>query len=347
MLQISQTCFVFYQPNYYNSVTLSDIQFYTTGAREFRRKMVHVQMLDAWTNDVSITWLMEALRDVGDVTHMVVLTRNPLRAKISDIAGTRYKHIITPDITCSDQKFLYDIGRSDAIEMAVSQHSGIREAMSVPGIQSVGFTYEHDVLPAHLNTLGNIAKFLWDFSRGPLPTPVEVETEKYHTQIGNCLLSQLIYNFKELHCTLTDTALGWMVDDEGDYSFERIMELGDDFKNWVSEQKGGIKTQKLLNPQLCRIVANHQEVQDSTLAVRKHSRRCGHGGHSPVCGGYGPMKSFMCSRLLALTNGQCDSFTYTSGNCYLHDETISDFWEGDCESSTVSFIGYLRFPDDR
>jgi len=281
--------------------------------------MVHVQMFDAWTNDVSIRWLMEALRDVGGVTHMVVLTRNPLRAKISDIAGTRFQHIITPSITCADQKFLYDISRSEAVEMAVSQHSGIREAMSVPGIQSIGFTYEHDVLPSHLSTLSKIATFLWDSARGRVPAPIEVDDAAYRTQMGDCVLNQMIYNFKELHCTLTFTALGWMVDSDGSYTFERIMELGDDFKNWVSEEKDGTKTQKLLNPALCRVTANHQEVQDSTLAVRKHSRRCGHGGHTAVCDGYGQMKSFMCSRLLALTNGQCDSFTYSSGNCYLHD----------------------------
>jgi hypothetical protein len=317
------------------------------GARDFRRKMVHVRMIDAWTNDVSITWLIKALRDVGGVTHMVFLTRNPLRAKISDIASTRFKHIITPSITCDDQKFLYDIGRVEAIEMAVSQHSGIREALSVEGIKSIGFTYEHDISPNHLGTLGDIAAFLWDRATGRMPVPNEVDDSTYQTQIGDCALNKMIYNFKELHCTLTNTALGWMVDADGSYTFDRIMELGDEFKDWISGEKQGINSPKLINPVICRITANHQEVQDSTLAVRKHSRRCGHGGHTPVCNGYGQMKSFMCSRLLALTNGQCDSFTYSSGNCYLHDETIDDFWEGDCDSSTISFIGYLRFPDDR
>jgi hypothetical protein len=317
------------------------------GARDFRRKVVHVRMFDAWTNDVSITWLVQALRDVGGVTHMVFLTRNPLRTKISDIASTRYNHIITPSITCDDQIFLYDISRYEAIEMAVSQHSGFREASSVEGIKTVGFTYEHDVLPDHLGTLGRIATFLWDPARGGMQDPVEVQESAYQSQFGDCSLRDLIYNFKELHCTLTNTALGWMVDSDSTYSFDRIMQLGDEFSQWASEQKDGIKSQKLLNPILCRVTANHREVQDSTLAVRKHSRRCGHGGHTAVCAGYGKMKSFMCSRLLALSNGQCDSFTYSGGNCYLHDETAGDFWEGDCDSSAASFLGYLRFPEDR
>jgi len=330
-----------------NIVERLDETFRGYGAHDFRRKIVHVRMFDAWTNDVSITWLMQALRDVGGVTHMVLLTRNPLRAKISDAASTRFKHIITPSITCDDQKFLYEIGRLEAIEMAVSQHSGFREAGAVEGIKTVGFTYEHDIQPDHLGTLGRIATFLWDPAGGRMNDPIEVDDSTYQSQHGDCSLDNIIYNFKELNCALKDTALGWMVDSDGSYSFDRIMQLGDDFAQWASEQKDGIKSQKLLNPVICRVNANHREVQDSTLAVRKHSRRCGHGGHTHVCDGYGKMKSFMCSRLLALTNGQCDSFTYTSGNCYLHDETIGDFWEGDCDSSSVSFLGYLRFPDDR
>jgi hypothetical protein len=219
--------------------------------------------------------------------------------------------------------------------------------MSVGSIKQLGFTYEHDVLPQHLSTLSSIATFLWDPARGRLPVPIEVHDTAYQTQHGDCALDRTIYNFKELHCMLTDTALSWMVDSDYSYTFDRILELGVDFKNWIDEQNEGIKTHKLLNPVICRITADHREVQDTTLAVRKHSRRCGHGGHTDVCGSYGSMKSFMCSRLLALTNGQCDSFTYTSGNCYLHDETIADYWEGDCESTTPSFIGYLRFPEDR
>jgi hypothetical protein len=312
-----------------------------------RRKMVHVRMFDAWTNDVSITWLIQALRDVGGVSHMIFLTRNPLRAKVSDIASTRYEHIITSSITCDDQIFLYDIPRSEAIEMAVSQHSGFREALSVDRIKSIGFTYEHDILPNHLGTLKNIAEFLWDSSHSLMTSPEKVDNSAYRTQLGACSLEKLIYNFKELHCTLSNTALGWMVDAEPSYSFDRIMELGDEFKNWMDEQKGSVKTQKLLDPVICRVMANYREVQDSTLAIRKHSRRCGHGGHTHVCDGYGPMKSFMCSRLLALSNGQCDSFTYTGGQCYLHDETVGDYWEGDCESTDISFTGYLRFPNDR
>ena len=330
-----------------NIVARLERTFQGYGSRDFRRKVVEVRMSDAWTNDVSITWLIEALRDVGGVTHMVLLMRNPLRAKISDIARTRYKHIITPSVKCHEQTYLYDVGRSEAIEMAVAQHSGFREALSVGGIEAIGLTYEHDILPDHMSSLKRIANFLWDPGSGLLPDPVEVNPSSYFTVLGECELNRMIYNFKELNCLLSNTGLKWMVNSDESYNFGDIMELGDQFKNWVSEQRGGLKTQKLMNPLLCRVVADHQDVENAALAVRKHSRRCGHGGHSPVCAGYGPMKSFMCSRLLALSNGQCDSFTYTNGNCYLHDETASDFWEGDCESSTIAFLGYLRFPDDR
>jgi hypothetical protein len=72
-----------------------------------------------------------------------------------------FQHIITPFITCDDQMFLSDVGRSDAVEMAVSQHSGVQEAMSVGSIKQLGFTYEHDVMPQHLSTSSSIATLLY------------------------------------------------------------------------------------------------------------------------------------------------------------------------------------------
>jgi hypothetical protein len=47
------------------------------------RMLLSVHMTDAWEVGVDITWLLSELMRVCDVTHVVMTSRNPIRAKIS------------------------------------------------------------------------------------------------------------------------------------------------------------------------------------------------------------------------------------------------------------------------
>jgi hypothetical protein len=53
------------------------------GTQGDKRKMISVHMTDAWEGGVEISWLISEFQRVGRVTHMVIISRNPLRAKIS------------------------------------------------------------------------------------------------------------------------------------------------------------------------------------------------------------------------------------------------------------------------
>jgi hypothetical protein len=51
--------------------------------RSEKRKILSVHMTDAWEGGVDISWLISEFQRVGRVTHIVIITRNPIRAKIS------------------------------------------------------------------------------------------------------------------------------------------------------------------------------------------------------------------------------------------------------------------------
>ena len=49
-----------------------------------------------------------------------------------------------------------------------------------------------------------------------------------------------------------------------------------------------------------------------------------------MCRGYGKTKDFICGHLLRLAAGECSVLTYANGECYLHDDSMDDYWTGDC-----------------
>jgi hypothetical protein len=74
------------------------------GTQGEKRKMLSVHMTDAWEGGVDISWLISEFQRVGRVTHMIIITRNPLRAKISGWAPVRpHTHSLSlfPDLSLS------------------------------------------------------------------------------------------------------------------------------------------------------------------------------------------------------------------------------------------------------
>lgn len=144
------------------------------GSRLEKRKMLSVHMTDAWEGGVEISWLISEFQRVGKVTHVIIISRNPLRAKISglylsififnyhnnnifyfksyflypflffiDIVDHKYKNILTDANTCEDRSYLFEINSVEAIEMVVAQHSGIKEAISVDDLNIHGNSFFH------------------------------------------------------------------------------------------------------------------------------------------------------------------------------------------------------------
>lgn len=40
--------------------------------------------------------------------------------------------------TCEDRRYLFEISREDVLDMVIAQHSGIKEALRVPGLKFMG-----------------------------------------------------------------------------------------------------------------------------------------------------------------------------------------------------------------
>jgi hypothetical protein len=92
----------------------------------------------------------------------------------------------------------------------------------------------------------------------------------------------------------------------------------------------------------CREITDFKNIQKYKEKITKHMNRCGHGGHTDICKGYGKLKEYMCNKLLVLSNNNCSSLTYLSnGECYLHNEYNNDYWEGECQHSS-SYHGYIQ-----
>lgn len=135
-------------------------------------------MSDIWENNITIRWLLRKLRVIGGVSHVIMMSRNPLRTKISHIAHTRYNGILTvtdtdvpisgtdsgvgassssttsalvsslknKQLTCEDHRYMYEIHRPDLLNMITSQYYGFKDVESYSkGIKDENNTYYKDI----------------------------------------------------------------------------------------------------------------------------------------------------------------------------------------------------------
>jgi hypothetical protein len=70
--------------------------------RSEKRKILSVHMTDAWEGGVDIAWLISEFQRVGRVTHMIIITRNPIRAKISGKPSLSPSLSLPPPSRCRD-----------------------------------------------------------------------------------------------------------------------------------------------------------------------------------------------------------------------------------------------------
>mmetsp|Transcript_19826 Transcript_19826/g.28513 ORF Transcript_19826/g.28513 Transcript_19826/m.28513 type:complete len:201 (-) Transcript_19826:150-752(-) len=185
--------------------------------------------------------------------------------------------------------------------------------------------------------LEEVVDFLWPTGSAALPS-MRFVRQMPHSE---CELSVVLYNYNELECIFKSTPLRWIIyEREKIAGFEDVMTTGDEFVVWAEDAKN--TNDDIMNPSKCRVSVDHGMLEKYMMKVTKSMSRCGHGGHTEKCRGYGLMKDYMCTQLLKLSRYSCDSMTYSSGECYLHDETMSDFWDGDCNNE----LDYWAYPGD-
>jgi hypothetical protein len=226
------------------------------------------------------------------------------------VAATKYRNIITDAHGCDDRKFLFDINSVDAVEMAVAQHSGIKEAMAIPDLKIYGplpslslppdlcpspalahplpgTSYEFNIQTDLVQTYTSLLDFIWSTARSPSPPSklspdLTQELSVYHPHL-RCDLSDELSNFKELECALGGSPLRWVINDRQQtlLSFDQILTSGDRFLEYVQhEQDPAIlktcqsRARARLDPRAFKEL--------SKFKIQKRANRCGHGGHTEV-----------------------------------------------------------------
>eukprot|EP01041_Mallomonas_annulata_P000818 gene818-1594_t len=207
-----------------------------------KRGIVNVKFWHAWSNGVSISWLLQTFFEEGDCTHIIFVTRNPVRIAISEnfaeneaVRGYSKKSLSPP--SCESQRMRYAVSGVKVVEMALDQYRGFREASTVTGLNALGISYEKDILEDPRFAYRKIVKFLNMKDENP--------DEKFIKGLP-CRLSQLLQNYEELFCSLFkwdklmnivslrgalsssssfSESLEWMVSDEEDeeYGFENTI----------------------------------------------------------------------------------------------------------------------------
>jgi hypothetical protein len=244
------------------------------------------------------------------------------------VAANKYRNILTDAHSCEDRKFLFDINSVDAVEMAVAQHSGIKEAMSIPDLKIYGLSlsspslpltdppslpgtsYEFNIQTDLLGTYSALLAFIWSPARprsSASPSPpssahLKDELSVYHPHL-RCDLSDELSNYKELECALASSPLHWVINDRQQaslLSFEQILESGDRFLEYVKQADPVIlktcqtRARARLDPRVFKELARFK--------MQKRANRCGHGGHTQV------------------DHSSCFSVTSLSDSCSRHAE---------------------------
>lgn len=285
-----------------------------------RGMVLSVRMKDAWMHGLSVAELLTALYEQGSITHVIFTHRNPLRARITEDMTGKYYSQLSHENDCEDLRYMFEISRKKALEMVLSQYQGFEEAIAVQGVAQLGLTYERDILPDINIALEKVV----DFIGLQFTTNIEYRPH-YH-----CPLSMLLYNYKELACVFRDSPLEYVINESehDDGSFEDAMNAVKTYLVWDGMVAGTQKSLTYMNK--CNYSPDAQVLAEYTMPWKRTEQRCGHGGHTNKCVGYGKVREYMCSKLLEINNGECNTLTYTNGECYLHDNRKEDYWTGDC-----------------
>lgn len=223
---------------------------------------------------ISVGWLMRQLRDSGECTHLILLTRNPTRlliaeqwrsrrATVGNGAGTTSASA-SARLPCESQRYVYGVSGQQTVQTALSQYRAVREAVFATGMQTIGISYEFNVLSDPTDTHALLSQFLggvhFETEAPVVDDGLMTSTDKRTADewVSSCRLSVLLFNHKDLVCALTKwdqnrhrshlrapdaTALSWMASDiEEPLSFEQMIET------WSLLDKEAVANQDRLDP---------------------------------------------------------------------------------------------------
>ena len=319
---------------------------------------------------MALCTVLELLRDEGNVTHVVLISRNPLRAQIALETSVRFGSLFgtTEDrVVCADQRGMFDITPEKAWELTLAQYRGFSSALDLPGLEKLGLSYEADVTEDITRAVRGVADMLDKvFHEGR-------DGDLSHEKETGCLLSTVLFNYDELRCRLEGTPLASLL--LTDYSINAIGEKQQQgqgqqqtavvvpsfqhfcdtvFAHLTHASAAGTVNSLLHNSNSLSSNSNKigcgqdnfTKSSSSLLASAVASAQmvkidgdCGHGGHNDVCRSYGLVREYVCIRLLTLQS-RCDSLTYRDGVCYLHDRRSRDFWTDRCLAPPGSYFAY-------
>lgn len=302
-------------------------------------KVVEVEVADAWSNGVTLEWLLNTLHVHGGVSHVIKIVRNPVRVQMAvDFAQHFSREHNTNeaqhlhDMDCDYQKHLFEVTGGQAIEIALAMSTGFADTQRpiFSALRQLGLSYERDLLPGTEIGLQKVLQFLGLHQSPAAATP---PVQFPHS----CPLSVMLHNYEMLKCELTGTPLEWVTADTEVLGSRVLSES--DFEDSVLSGKSfaaaGWMQEARLRTVNAKCEAQQTEEQrlhanDDLAPINKVPGHCAHGGHTDSCWGHGKVSEYVCRKIFEASG--CGVMTYKAdGECYMHMSDQSDFWVGQCE----------------
>ena len=285
------------------------------------RRLVEVEVGDAWGNGVSVSWLLNALRVYGGVTHAVLLSRNSIRLQLWSEGMERFDGAY-PTMTCEQLKQLFEIDAHTAVNLAVFQSRAFAEAAVVSSLPQLGLSYEADFIKSDASSaVSQVANLL-----GLTP---RAGADRMVPPTRQCPLSEQLHNYPMLQCMLAGSPLSWIVQDVENSEQLAALNFRDGLEA-VKEYHRSWEMEQPLVATRCKAQLQEKDARNlEQVPVDVVKGRCAHGGHSEGCRGHGAVSEFVCKKIFE--SSSCDVMTYTAaGECYMHSSDKDDFWIGEC-----------------
>jgi hypothetical protein len=216
--------------------------FNNTGvAPLYSRKAISVHMANIWENGLQVDWLMDVMKTIGGVTHIIYVSRNPLRARISDILSTHGSADTSDqhdELSCAS-KYSSDndkltVSRDELFNMIVSQYNGFYDALytsATKNIKNMGINYEQHIYSDINIGIDRVVNFIFDEVQSgskslnyghSVAKPPHIVDYKPHF---HCPLYSLLSNFDILKTSIQQYSLDWIIDskEENAMTFEDVM----------------------------------------------------------------------------------------------------------------------------
>jgi len=178
--------------------------------KEGGRAIIGVQLGHAWSNGVTVSWLLRQLMRHGECSHLLMVASNPIRSlvAVAELADNpSFTSLSLSSLSsfslsdhCSSQLLKHSLSATHVTTLAAEQYSGFLDAASViksstkSGLLTRGFFFEADFLH-HPSAVMNKIRALLDL-------PMVDSTEPLSVTHNRCPLSTLLLNYEQLFCSL-------------------------------------------------------------------------------------------------------------------------------------------------